>query len=127
MKTVEYTVKRLVLTTPEEKSVRDSWGSKWEMLKRAEQKEGFVYLIVGEWSGYNSKQRKDVHIDISSKEQYTKNEYVGVIEYGDNTTLTVTIRKHTLESIFKNNIRRQDSYTSLIQQLISSGSNFLKA
>lgn len=126
MKTVEYQVKRLVLTTPEERAVKGSWGNKWSTLKRSEMKDGFIYLIIGEWSGYNSRQTRDVHIDISSKEQYDKSPFVGTIEYGDKTTLNVRIQKFTLEYILKNNIRRQSSYTTLIQQLVNSGSTFFK-
>ena len=124
MKIVEYTAKRLVLDTPEEKATRLSWGNKWNALKKAEQKDGFVFLIIGEWSGYSSKQRRDVHIDISSKEAYDKDCFVGTIKYTDRTELNVRIERHSLQSILRGNIHRKPSYTSLIQSLIISGDKF---
>lgn len=126
MQTIEYTVKKLVLT-PEEKIIKKAWGDKWNIIKRDYDKHGFFYLITGEWSGYTSNQRKTVHIDTCNfnlGEKYKHdNGYIGTIKYSDNTTLTVYAEKFYLKTFFNIQMcqKPRPSYTDLIKKLIDSG------
>jgi len=121
MQLVEYKVKRLILS-PEEKIIKKSWGNNWANIKKLCDKNGYVNLVIGEWSGYNPKQRQDVHVDLCTKEMFNKSGgyYLGTIYYTDNTTLKVRIETCKLSRIFEDKILRKPSYTSLIQSLLKS-------
>jgi hypothetical protein len=134
MKIISYTVEKIILTTAEEKAIKASWGLKWKGMKYAQEKHGFFYLVMGEWSGYNNSQKKVVHTDIATQYMYhteilnerTDNGFLGTIIYNDETTLDVNIRKCTLEQLLTEKIYKKDSYTDLIKKLIESKSKTYK-
>jgi hypothetical protein len=126
MKIVEYKAKRLVLTTPEEKAIKESWGTYFSKLKREQDKNGFFNLIIGEWSGYNPNQTKDVHVGYCSPEIFNNSNkyFLGIIEYTDKTTLKVSIRQYTLEKLFSENRYKRTPYTDIIKRLVDSGQKY---
>lgn len=126
MKIVEYKAKRLVLTTPEEKAIKESWGTYFGKLKREQDKNGFFNLIIGEWSGYNPSQRKDVHVGYCSPEilKNSNKYFLGIVEYTDKTTLKVNIKQYTLEKLFSEKIYKRTGYTDIIKKLIDSSQKY---
>lgn len=134
MKTIEYTVKKIILT-PEEKSIKNSWGKDWNIIMKLHNKKQPIYLVIGTWSGYNSSQRRIVHIELINTPMYLKQSninnnkisgYAGTIEYSDNTKLEVTIKEYTLEKLLSENVKRKSSYADLIQKLVESSDNYYK-
>lgn len=134
MKTIEYTVQKVILT-PEEKAIKSSWGRDWNTIMKFHNKKQPIYLVIGTWSGYNSSQRRIVHIELINAPMYLKQSnihnnkisgYAGTIEYSDNTKLEVIVKEYTLDKILEENIRRKSSYTDLIQKLVESSDNYYK-
>lgn len=129
MNVVEYKVKKIVLT-PEEQMIKKSWGKYWAEIKHFQDIQGYFYLIIGEWSGYNSLQKKDVHIDICTngikKVKSASYIHLGIIEYTDKTVLDVRAEKYTLERLLKEKLSRKPSYTDLIKSLIKSNTQYYR-
>lgn len=134
MKIIEYTVKKIILT-PEEKAIKSSWGRDWNTIMKLHNKKQPIYLVIGTWSGYNSSQRKILHIELINAPMYLKqsnihnnkiSDYAGTIEYSDNTKLEVTIKAYTLQELLEEDVRRKSSYTDLIQKLVESNDNYYK-
>ena len=134
MKIIEYTVKKVILT-PEEKSIKRSWGKDWNIIMKLHNKKQPIYLVIGTWSGYNSHQRRIVHVELINAPMYLKQSnihnnkisgYAGTIEHSDNTKLEVTIKEYTLEKLLSENVKRKSSYTDLIQKLTESSDNYYK-
>jgi len=126
MKKVTYTANKIILTTAEEKGIKTSWGGDWKKIIKAEHHGNYFYLITGEWSGYNSSQRRIVHVSLSDFATFEKTPFVGTIEYSDNTTLEVNVIQCDLKKLFDNKLFRRNSYEDLINKLIATDSKFYK-
>lgn len=125
MQVKTYTATKIVLS-PEEKEIKKSWSIHWSYFrKKFDRHEKFI-ILFGEWSGYNSKQQRIVHIDIGSEELFKKSESVGTIEYSDGTTLKVWQEKIGLTELFDRKLKCNPTYKGLVTKLMLSGSSYYK-
>lgn len=134
MKIIEYTTKKIILNS-EEKLIKNSWKNHWKDFVKSYNKGEKIEIIIGEWSGYTSAQRKVCHIDFADR--YLKSNkltckhiffssFYGKIEFSDATYLEVYVKSYSLEDILREKIYPKISYHSLIKQMIDSGEKYLK-
>lgn len=68
-----------------------------------------IRLIIGEWSGYRASQRRVVHTSLAHKD--TQSGHLGMIKYGDNTTMDTVVQTYTLQEIPDQKLEQLTSYT----------------
>lgn len=112
MKTV--TTTRVVLDK-EERAIAKTWGSDWARIKADVKKFGRAAILTGEWSGYNSGQRRICHTEYS-RNDHSRTMALKQIVFTDGTTLRVEIRAYTLEQILEWKMRRIRAYDELIRE-----------
>jgi hypothetical protein len=130
MKTVEYTTKRIIATTPEEKAVAKSWGSLWSRFGQLERSGKPIYLIFGDWSGYKSSQYRITHIDFAAYygavKQHLNDDFRGTVQFTDNTTMSVWVKVVSRADILQAKYYKKENYRTLINDLIKSGESYYK-
>lgn len=82
---VTHSMKRLILTTPSEKSIRNSWGNYWGYFGRQESKVGYIRLLVGIHAG------ETVYCQEAPKD--LPNDWVGVIKLLNGSSITIFVKK----------------------------------
>lgn len=125
MKIIEYTTKKIILNS-EEKLIKNSWKNHWKDFVKIYNKGENIKIIIGEWSGYTSAQRKVCHIDFADRYLKSNELSYGKIEFSDATYLEVYVKSYSLEDILREKIYSKISYHSLIKQMIDSGKKYLK-
>lgn len=115
MKTIITT--RIVLD-PEERAIAKRWGSDWARMKKDEKKHGAFFVLMGEWSGYNGCSRI-VHT------QYVPYPHAdGIvlksIRYTDGTSLYVSVRRFTAQTLLSQKIERKATYDQLVDKARAS-------
>lgn len=79
------------------------------------------YEITGEWSGYNSKQRRIVHREyVKNKDFAEKVKALGFVSYSDGTTLNLKVRQMSYGERKQSTI---NGYGSLIRSCIAKDTN----
>lgn len=84
-----------------------------------EEEGGMTYTIEGEWSGYNSGQRRVVHREHTSSKKFAGEvNCLGCIVYTDGTRLELTVSqgKHG---------KPMDGYRSLIRKCLAQGTQYV--
>ena len=125
MRTIEYTVTKIILTS-EEKAIRKSWGEDWKNLLKTEKALGYITLMIGTWSGYPGQTNCDTkrlqHCTVAKDASI--HPYKGTIVFTDKTTLDVITIKLTLESLLSNGYRKNTNYKELINEMINGGQGY---
>lgn len=79
------------------------------------------YEITGEWSGYNSSQRRIVHRECTTNKAFVeKIKELGRIYYTDGTSLVLRVRELAYRERKQKDIK---TYSSLIGKCIAQGTN----
>ena len=115
MRIITYTTQRLVLT-PDEKRIAKSWGSQWKSMVKSHLKGEKILLIIGEWSGYRSSQRRVVHTSLAPKN--TQSGHLGMIKYSDNTTMDTVVQAYSLQEILDQKREPLTSYTDAVRRML---------
>lgn len=112
MKTV--TTTRVVLDK-DERAIAKTWGSDWARIRADVKKYGRACILTGEWSGYNSGQRRICHTEYS-RNDHSRGMALKQIVFTDGTTLRVEIRAYTIKQILEWKMRRINGYDELIRE-----------
>lgn len=115
----EVTTTRLVLDK-EEREIRKSWGRDWARLRNDAKKYGTCFLLMGDWSGYNSSQYRLTHCTRISKDEADTIK-LRTVRFSDNTTMSVWIVKTTIEQLLNKRWKAAHGYDSLLSQAIKTG------
>lgn len=115
MRIITYTTQRLVLT-PDEKIIAKSWGPQWKSMVKSHLKGEKIPLIIGEWSGYRSSQRRVVHTSLAPKN--TQSGHLGMIKYSDNTTMDTVVKAYPLQEILDQKREQLTSYTDAVRRML---------
>jgi hypothetical protein len=115
MKTI--TTTRLILE-PEERAITKRWGSDWARMKKDEKKHGAFFVLMGEWSGYNGCSRL-VHTEYVP---YLHGEGIVLrtIRYTDGTTLNISVRRFTVQTLLSQKVERKAAYDELVYKARAS-------
>ena len=116
MRIITYTTQRLVLT-PDEKRIAKTWGPQWKSMVKSHLKGEKIRLIIGEWSGYRASQRRVVHTSLAPKG--TQSGHLGMIKYGDNTTMDTVVQAYSLQEILDQKLEPLTSYTDGVKRMLA--------
>jgi len=114
MREVTYTSTRIVLDA-EEKRIAKAWKGDWKKILKFHREDGSIPLIIGTWSGYTSKQRRDVHCSLGSND--IPNGIMGIVKFGDQTDMDVVKKEVTLTEILEKGILPMSSYSDQVRVL----------
>lgn len=77
------------------------------------------YVLEGEWSGYNSSQRRISHRTVTTHPK--RYEHLKTILYTDGTTLNISMRT----ALPREKVKVIDGYSSLIEKAAATGKSFV--
>ena len=110
---------RLVLDK-EEREIRHTWGRWWPRMRKEQERKGGFYLLFGDWSGYQSSQYRITTIQYI-KEEDVKNLKLHTVYFSDNTTMSVWVKKVTIETLLASKWKQRLTYTDLIRKAMATG------